>query len=180
MTKIINVFGGPGIGKSTVAAGVFYHLKLQSISCELVTEYAKELVWEDNKHLLKNQHLLFLEQLKRQLRLIDKVDYVVTDSPLLLNAVYLTFNHDLYDSYYEATHDYMLQSWYQFDNKNYLLERKTDFQQLERAHSQDDSVLLDEIIYSYCDKWCEHFLFLENQSTDTAVKTIIKDLTNAT
>ena len=37
--------GSPGVGKSTVAAGVFSELKRRQISCEYVSEYAKEITW---------------------------------------------------------------------------------------------------------------------------------------
>lgn len=43
---VINLFGGPSAGKSTLAAGVFYNLKCMGINCELITEYPKDKVWE--------------------------------------------------------------------------------------------------------------------------------------
>lgn len=43
MTIYVNLYGGPGSGKSTTAAGVVSQLKLLSINAELVTEYAKDL-----------------------------------------------------------------------------------------------------------------------------------------
>ncbi len=39
------MFGGPGTGKSTSAAGLFFKMKLAQMEVELVTEYAKDLVW---------------------------------------------------------------------------------------------------------------------------------------
>lgn len=44
MTSVINLIGGPGSGKSTTAAGLFFRMKSMGVRCELVTEYAKELV----------------------------------------------------------------------------------------------------------------------------------------
>jgi hypothetical protein len=41
MTVVVNLFGGPGTGKSTTASGVFYHLKRDNRNVELVQEYAK-------------------------------------------------------------------------------------------------------------------------------------------
>ena len=58
MTKkciIVNLFSGPGAGKSTTAAGLFYKLKKQGVNCELVTEYAKHVTWRGNFSTLKNQ-----------------------------------------------------------------------------------------------------------------------------
>ena len=48
-TKVLNLYGGPGVGKSTGAAYIFSMLKLAGINCELVREYAKELVGAEDK-----------------------------------------------------------------------------------------------------------------------------------
>ena len=40
-TLVINLFGGPGVGKSTLCASVFAKLKIMGIDCEMATEYAK-------------------------------------------------------------------------------------------------------------------------------------------
>ena len=85
---VINFLGGPGCGKSTVCADVFAKLKWNNINCEIVTEYAKDAVWEESFKLLENQIGVFGEQHKRLHRLKDKVDVVVTDSPLLLSLLY--------------------------------------------------------------------------------------------
>ena len=41
-TLIINLIGGPGSGKSTTAAGLFYKLKQMGIDCEMALEFAKD------------------------------------------------------------------------------------------------------------------------------------------
>ena len=91
MTKIINLIGGPGVGKSTIASGLFSELKQRKVSCEYVSEYAKEVTWEQTHKLLENQIHVFSEQFRRQYRLLGQVDFVITDSPLLLNTVYFNY-----------------------------------------------------------------------------------------
>ena len=39
---IINLFGAPGVGKSTGAAYIFSKLKMAGMNAELVTEFAKD------------------------------------------------------------------------------------------------------------------------------------------
>ena len=50
--KVVELWGGPGSGKSTTAAGLFARLKVEEPpaggpkrSVELVTEHAKEITW---------------------------------------------------------------------------------------------------------------------------------------
>jgi GTPase SAR1 family protein len=88
-TIVINLFGGPGVGKSTVAAGLFHYLKLDGQEAELVQEFAKELTWMGDLETLKNnQKKVLREQDRRQAILINKVKYIITDSPLLLSKIY--------------------------------------------------------------------------------------------
>lgn len=61
-TLIINLFGGPAAGKSTAATGIFCLLKMHWVRCELVTEFAKDLVWEERYKTLKNQQCVFGKQ----------------------------------------------------------------------------------------------------------------------
>lgn len=86
--KVINLFAGPGAGKSTTAAGLFYAMKRQGLSVELVTEYAKEKVYENALEIMSDQLYLLAKQNRKLERLRDKVDYCITDSPLLLCAYY--------------------------------------------------------------------------------------------
>ena len=88
-TICVNLFAGAGAGKSTCASGVFTLLKHHNVNAELITEYAKDLVWEERLHLNRSDLEIFTEQLKRQHRLKGKVDVMVTDSPILLSSVYI-------------------------------------------------------------------------------------------
>lgn len=85
---IVNLFGAPGAGKSTGASYVFSQLKMMGVNAELVTEFAKDKVWEGSEAVFKNQAYIFGKQYFRISRLQDKVDVVITDSPILLSAFY--------------------------------------------------------------------------------------------
>ena len=86
---IVNLFGGPGTGKSTTAAGVFAKLKMQNINCELVQEFAKHVVWRGNFTTLNNQLYIFAKQHDRLFHLKDKVDIIITDSPTIMGLTLL-------------------------------------------------------------------------------------------
>lgn len=85
---IVNLYGAPGAGKSTMAANVFALLKWQGVNCELVTEYAKDKTWEKSYGVLGHQGYVFAKQLFRISRLEDQVDAIVTDAPLLHSLFY--------------------------------------------------------------------------------------------
>lgn len=85
MTVLINLFGGPGVGKSTLALGLGYHLKLQGKEAAVIIEEAKP--WA-----LRGDPVPQLEVCWRQYdaesRYYGLVDYIITDSPLELQAFY--------------------------------------------------------------------------------------------
>ena len=88
--RVINMYGGPGTGKSTTAAGLFYLMKLQHMEVELVTEYAKDLVWSQRHNMFTEQDYIFAKQNHKLRRLVmnGKVDWAVTDSPLIIGQFY--------------------------------------------------------------------------------------------
>lgn len=88
MSIVINFYGGPGSGKSTLAAGVFYELKQKGINCELAREYAKDIVWRGTEVILEDQIYVFAKQRRRIKDLENKVDVIVTDSPLMMSLIY--------------------------------------------------------------------------------------------
>lgn len=84
---IINFLAGPGAGKSTLAAGLFYNLKMHGINCELVREYAKDLAWSGelentNNEIITGRQFLMVSEMAKN------VPLVVHDTSILLGAVY--------------------------------------------------------------------------------------------
>lgn len=84
---IVTLWGGPGTGKSTTAAGVFSKMKMDGINTEIVVEFAKELVHEEHQRKLDYQPYVSIKQLWRLERLKD-VDVIVTDTHPLLGEIY--------------------------------------------------------------------------------------------
>ncbi|MFN7972024.1 MAG: AAA family ATPase [Acidobacteriota bacterium] len=135
--KVINLFGGPGAGKSTTAAGLFHLMKLEHLKVELVTEYAKEVTWERRHDLLSDQLYIFAKQHRRLVRLRGEVDYVVTDAPLLLSAVYRE------DSYPLVFEQLVLEFWNAFDNCSFALERVKPYEKLGRRQTEQEAKQVD-------------------------------------
>jgi adenylate kinase family enzyme len=87
-TLLINLFAGPGAGKSTGATYIFSKLKLLDYDAEYVSEFAKDEIRNENKNAFNCQIYLCGNQVYRISRVFRKVDFIVTDSPLLLAAAY--------------------------------------------------------------------------------------------
>lgn len=136
MTTVINLWGGPGSGKSTTAAGLFFKMKLAGYKVELVTEYAKELVYANKlKSTLQNQ--ILFEQHLRQLRLKDRVDFIITDSPLLLSKIY---SDDL------KIHKLANTLWSDFRNINVFIKRVKPFASYGREQNEEEARDIDDKI----------------------------------
>lgn len=95
MAICINLFGGPGVGKSTLAAELFTIFKKRGCNVEIATEYAKDLTYEERFNILKKDQLyVFAKQRKKIDILYKNTDIVICESPLLLSLVYAKFDDD--------------------------------------------------------------------------------------
>jgi len=87
-TKIINLYGGPGVGKSTSAAYLYFLSKINKQNAELVREYAKDWVYQDRKIGPYNQIYFLGKQIHKESLLYGKVNYIITDSPIMMSVYY--------------------------------------------------------------------------------------------
>ena len=142
-TVVINAFGGAGAGKTVACMDVCQQLKKKGYNAEYVSEYCKELVYEDSDMLSgipDNQFEILKEQMRRMDRMIGQVDFIVTDSPILLNSVY---NKALTPEY-----EQMVQELFRdYDNFTFFVERDTSHYQTEgRIHTLAESMEKDKQI----------------------------------
>lgn len=137
MTLIVNLFGAPGAGKSTTRARVFSHLKMAGVNCEEVVEYAKDLTWEDRTVALACQPYVFGKQLRNMERLIGKVDVLITDSPILLSALYgRAYAGDKYDDHF---YSFIVNHFKKMGGINYLIKRVKPYNPIGRNQTEAES-----------------------------------------
>lgn len=136
-TKVINLYAGPGAGKTTAALQICLELKKLGINAEYVSEFAKDLIYDGKEEMLKDQKFVTDGQYERLNRLRGKVDVIVTDSPLLLGQVY---GKKSIDKDYK---DEIRKRYDSFDNYNTFIVRGKNFTQKGRVHNLEESKQLD-------------------------------------
>lgn len=136
---VINLYSGPGAGKSTFAARLFVALKEYHLRVELVREYPKDLTWENRITALTNQIYVFAKQHHMLFRLKDKVDIAVVEGSTINGLAYFNDNEEL--------KRLILSEYHKFENINYFLTRNVVYQtdgrsQTEsQAHDKDEQIL---------------------------------------
>lgn len=149
MTKVINFFGGPGAGKSTLAAETFGWMKRLRMNVEYVPEFAKDLTWkkslciDDQVYILGNQHHALYT-------LLGQVDYIITDSPLILTSHYV---HQSMVKFGEEVDAFTIRSeiatlalrlFHMYDNLNFFVERgDREFVQAGRNQNEQEAKQID-------------------------------------
>lgn len=134
---VVNLFGAPGAGKSTGAAYIFSQLKMCGINAELITEFAKDKVYEESKGVFENQTYIFGKQYFRMTRCADKVDVIVVDSPLLLSCFYDGRNPESETT--KAFKHYVKLVFNSFDNVNFFIERVKPYNPSGRFQTEKES-----------------------------------------
>lgn len=134
--KVINLFGMPSSGKSTIRAKLFYEMKIAGYKVEEATEYAKDMVYDNRLNILDDQLYLLAKQNRKLLMLSDKVDYLITDSPILMQLAYN--NKDL--SYYDTLNQLIKEVYNHYENINILLHPRHEYQTLGRTQNEDESL----------------------------------------
>lgn len=144
---IINMFGGPGVSKSTTAAGLFHEMKKRHFKVELIPEWIKgEGVWENRASLFGDQDYIFAHQHRMQRRLIGHdIEYAITDSPILLSLFYMP------PDFPESFRPFVREVFDSYDNLNIFIDRNPElpYTQAGRNENLDEAIQVDTNIRAY-------------------------------
>jgi nicotinamide riboside kinase len=150
---IINLFGGPGIGKTTLAAQVFAGLKTLDVEAACPTEHAKLALWQGREELLDNQLILLGRTWDTVSTLSKKVQVIILDSPILL------ISHYGADREPQCFHEAVGHYHQRHDRINVLLTRNDDLQYVPtgRRETPDRAKVIDREISSMLERYSEPY-----------------------
>lgn len=174
-TVYICLFAGPGTGKSTTAAGVFYRLKRMGFNAELIQEYAKKKVWSKDMKPLSFQPYMLGKQLWSQYLLLDEVEVAVTDSPVLLSALYQGFG--CVDGFEEV----IVKQFNLFNNINFYLERDSEahpYNPKGRMQTEEGAIAKDDETKAFLDKYNIPYHTIKVSKDDSYLDKILEVITN--
>ncbi len=173
-TLLVNFFAGPGAGKSTITANTFAELKWMGIEAEMALEFAKDLVWEERFNTLENQLYVFGKQLHRIKRLENKVDVILTDSPLLFSLIYTP-------EYLKKIPEFkglVVKMFNQFNNINFYIERLKKYNPKGRMQNESEAMGFDLKVKNMLDdyKLDHHIVKGNKESVSIIVDKIVEKL----
>lgn len=97
-------------------------------------------MWEGHHNLFEDQFFISAMQNRKQERLIGKVDYAITDCPLLLCEVYMS------EDYPREMIPAMLAVFNRYDNINVVLNRKKKYNPNGRNQDENGARVIDRTI----------------------------------
>lgn len=137
---VVNLFGGPGCGKSTVAAKIFAELKTRGVEAACPEEHAKMAIWSGRPWLLDEQLILAGKTWETLVNLRHRVDIIVADSPILLCSAYAGQREP------EPFHALMRDLHSRVPRVNLLVTRNLDeeYDTSNRREDRDAAIAVDE------------------------------------
>ncbi len=171
MGNIVNCFGGPGIGKSTLAAALYVELKKRHVEVEYVAEYPKELVYQERLLALKDQVFVFANQYHRLWTAARHNKLVITDSPIMLSMIYNPDTSHHFNELIAELHS-------KFTNINIVLKRTPETHSMVgRIHSLTESISVDNRIRTILDERAMEYVEFDpiHDNIHPLVKLIIQE-----
>lgn len=162
--RIIALYGGPGCGKSTICAGLFYKLKLMGYECEMNREYIKDWIFQNKQPIHGDQSYFFAKMSRKErIYMANNLDFIITDSPLILTHFY-GLRYDKFEQLFNTSlsmlknhHSICKENGYKVDH--FLLKRVKPYSALGRLQTEEEAKLIDleieEMLKSFGIKYTE-------------------------
>lgn len=146
MATHISLFGSPGSGKSTTAAGLFYEMKKSHKKVEITHEYAKDLTYKEDYKTLSDQIMVFANQHHKCFILDSNVDFVISDGPFLLSAIFSEYS-DHKHLPLESFDQLVIDTYKMYDTINIFLNpADVEYQEYGRNETQEEALAIGEKI----------------------------------
>ena len=170
-TLIINLIGGPCSGKSTISAELFARLKKMGIKTELVSEYIKDRIYEENKTMPNNQIAIFGMEHYNISNKLGKVDVIVHDGSFLNNILYNKESNKEFN-------DLIISEYHKFNNLDFFIKRgNIEFESYGRIHTYEQSLQIDEKIKNiYKESQAEYIEVESRDAVDKIIPIVLKKL----
>ena len=167
-TLTINLFGGPGTGKSTLCAKIFVALKMQGFEVEMAPEYVKDLVWEESFKKIENQLYIFGKQHNRIYRLLRKVKVIITDSPLLNSIIYYKGENPHFSQMVLWEHNAM-------NTLNFYIPRTFEYVENGRTQDLKGAKEVDEKYRDFLDEnGVSYYIFSPNENSIDEIVDLVR------
>jgi nicotinamide riboside kinase len=146
---VVELYSGPGGGKSTAAADLYATLKRRGIDAEMAREFAKRWAWEGRYVGHHDEIHVLGQQVREEARLLGKAAVIVSDRPVLMSAVYASLYapESIRRGVVVAVQGYYEQS---ADDGHLrvavLLPRRPGYQETGRYESREQAELVDAVV----------------------------------
>ena len=145
MKKIVYFYGGPGIGKSVIAAELFAIAKKEGCESELVREYIKDWIWEGRDIKPGDQIYIASKQSRKERICFGSVDLIISDSPMYLGMFY----EEKHDETYKAVPHIVkkheeIAKLHGYDFFHVLLKRTSKYNKNGRFQTEQEAKDIDE------------------------------------
>jgi len=166
----INIYGGPGVGKSTLAALLFGWLRQQGFQAELVQEWVKNWAYIGRQMQSFDYVYTFAQQLHTEDRLLQAgVNIIVTDSPVYLQCMYA-----LHKRMKAANELWRIAKRFEkeYPSVNFLMDRAQSdtYEQGGRYENLVQAVGMDRFIETCLNDWHVPFTHIVSDDLGPALK----------
>lgn len=152
--KVINFFGAPSSGKTTLAAKLYSQMKIARLKVEITTEFAKDLIYDKSNAVDDQIFVTSTQYHKLYTARQNGLDFVITDSPIMLGVVYSNLKTS--QPYCkQAFADLMFSAFKEFNNINIFIKHEDvrDFKNYGRRHDKDTSFKISQDIRKMLDDY---------------------------